>query len=39
VSCIGHFDESEGFTKACRRCWWCFEKNWAFKTFGNEWLI
>jgi hypothetical protein len=39
VSCIGHFEKTNGFTKPCENCWWCYEKKWAFNTFDNEWLI
>lgn len=39
VSCIGHYDNTDGFTKSCKECWWCHERKWAFKTFDNEWLL
>lgn len=29
TSCIGWENETEYFTKACRKCWWCKEKLWA----------
>ena len=25
VSCIGHYDNTDGFTKSCKECWWCHE--------------
>ena len=28
-SCEGWIEETENFTKECKGCWWCIEKEWA----------
>ena len=33
VSCIGHYDNTDGFTKSCKECWWCHERYWAFNRY------
>jgi len=30
-SCIGSAKVTENFTKECKECFWCYEKEWAFK--------
>ena len=30
ASCIGYHYDTDVFTKACKKCWWCREKLWAF---------
>ena len=29
-SCVGRELESDNFTKECHKCFWCYEKRWAF---------
>lgn len=29
-SCERFFDDTDGYTKHCGRCWWCKERQWAF---------
>ena len=35
VSCIGHYDNTDGFAKSCKECWWCREKKWAFGMYDG----
>lgn len=34
-SCVGRPKETDNFTKECHRCFWCYEKAWAFNL---KWL-
>ncbi len=34
-SCEGWIEESEKFTKECKGCWWCVEKEWATAEIFN----
>lgn len=29
-SCVGNAKETNNFTEWCQRCFWCYEKKWAF---------
>lgn len=29
-SCIGTYNQTDGFTRECYKCFWCHEKAWAF---------
>jgi len=29
-SCTGRLRETNGFTEPCKKCFWCYEKHWAF---------
>ena len=34
-SCESHNkDETNNFTSHCGKCWWCWERNWAFESEG-----
>ena len=35
-SCIAGFSESEGWSKPCKKCWWCKERFWAFGQYDHE---
>jgi hypothetical protein len=35
-SCIAGFSESQGWSKPCKKCWWCKERFWAFKKYDEE---
>ena len=32
-SCIGFSEDTNGFTEPCKKCYWCYEKKWAFGTY------
>jgi 7-cyano-7-deazaguanine synthase in queuosine biosynthesis len=34
-SCEGWIEETENFTKECKGCWWCIEKEWATAEIFN----
>lgn len=34
-SCIGFHNDTNGFTEPCKKCYWCYEKKWAFKTYDK----
>jgi len=34
-SCEGWIEETENFTKECKGCWWCVEKEWATAEIFN----
>lgn len=34
-SCIGNAKSTNNFTAACKKCWWCREKFWAFGTYDR----
>ena len=29
-SCVGREEETDNYTKECHKCFWCYEKRWAF---------
>ena len=29
-SCVGTEDVTDNYTKECHKCFWCYEKKWAF---------
>ena len=29
-SCEGHIDDTKNYTVGCGKCWWCYEREWAF---------
>ena len=31
ASCIGSRDDTNNYTQECGKCYWCYEKEWAFK--------
>lgn len=31
-SCVGTADQTDNFTRECQQCFWCCERNWAFRT-------
>ena len=35
-SCTGNRYDTDNFTKECHKCFWCFEKRWAFDLDWNE---
>lgn len=34
-SCIGDAQNTNNFAMACKKCWWCREKFWAFGTYDK----
>ena len=32
-SCEGHIRDTDNYTKGCEKCWWCWEREWAFGEF------
>ena len=35
MSCIGFADETSHFTEPCKKCFWCYEKKWAFGCYDG----
>jgi hypothetical protein len=35
-SCIDKFSKTEGWSKPCKKCWWCRERYWAFGEYDQE---
>lgn len=35
-SCVGDTIRTNNFTKECMKCFWCFEKRWAFEDIYKE---
>jgi hypothetical protein len=35
MSCIGFKKETKNFTEPCRKCFWCYEKKWAFGCYDG----
>lgn len=34
-SCEGDRESTDNWTKECKKCWWCLERDWAHKNFKN----
>lgn len=35
MSCIGFAPETKNFTEPCKKCFWCYEKKWAFGCYDG----
>ena len=35
ASCVEYAEETDYFTKPCKKCWWCREKKWAFGMYDG----
>ena len=36
ASCIGDGESSKWYTEPCKKCFWCYEKKWAFGCYDRE---
>ena len=35
-SCIGHYEQTKGFTELCNKCFWCKEREWGLENIKDK---